>query len=385
MTATLRWTLVACATALGQTQSAAPQTPAPQSAAPQAANSAPRWRVQYFYDQAKSSLVFHDIQFFSPLHGMAIGNIQDGKSRKPAAVVTTDGGEHWSLTPIEDHPISLFLLNDTLGWMVTEHGLWQTTEAGKDWHKLPHPPAQPLRVFFTDANNGWAACLKKAVLATHDGGRHWEPVAVAAEPNGAPDRSAYTWIAFANATHGIITGINQPVQRFAPMFPAWLDPEDALSRRETPHLAYALTTNDGGKTWKTESASLIGRITRVRLAPDGVGLGLIEYADSFRFPSEAYKIDWKTGKNATIFRDKRYAITDVWVTPGGGAFLAGVETTGEVRSVSPGKIKVFQTSDWTTWNDEPVDYRAIAQRVLLAGAGDGVWLATDNGMILRWK
>jgi hypothetical protein len=31
-----------------------------------------------------------------------------------------------------------------------------------------------------------------------------------------------------------------------------------------------------------------------------------------------------------------------------------------------------------------VDYRAIANRVILAGAGeDGLWLATNNGMILK--
>jgi hypothetical protein len=354
-------------------------------AAGQTPNTAPRWRMQYFYDQAKSSLVFQDIQFFSPTRGMAVGIVVDGKGRKPVAVNTSDGGEHWSLSPLEENPVSLFLLNDTLGWMVTEHGLWQTTEAGKDWRKLPRPPAQPIRVFFVDANNGFAACTKKVVLATHDGGRHWEHVAAAAEPNGAPERSAYTWIAFVNGTYGIITGINQPVQHWGPTFPTWLDPEDALTHRETPHLAYALTTNDAGKTWKTGSASLLGRITRVRLAPGGAGLGLIEYADSFKFPSEAYKIDWRTGKNTTIFRDKRYALTDVWLTAGGSALLAGAEAAGEVRSISPGKIKVFQTSDWTTWTEQPVDYRAIAQRVLLAGAGEDVWLATDNGMILRWK
>jgi hypothetical protein len=32
----------------------------------------------------------------------------------------------------------------------------------------------------------------------------------------------------------------------------------------------------------------------------------------------------------------------------------------------------------------PVDYRASANRVYLAGAGEGaLWLATNNGMILK--
>jgi len=343
------------------------------------------WRAQYFYDEAKTSLVFQDFEFSSPRRGIAVGTVVDGKGRKPVSVTTQDGGEHWQLNPLDENPVSLFFLNDSLGWMVTEKGLWRTDEGGKDWRKLPHPPAQPIRVFFLDENNGWAACLKKTVLATHDGGRKWEPVAAAAEPAGSAERSAYTWIAFADAKFGFITGLNQPVQRWLPMFPTWLDPEDALTRRETSHLSYALATNDGGKTWKPESASLIGRITRVRLDAGGLGLGLIEYADSFKYPSEVYKIEWKTGKNTTIFRDKRYGISDVWLTPGGVALLAGVEYPGEVRSVAPGKVKVFRSTDMQSWSEQPVDYRAVAQRTLWAGAGEEMWLATDNGMILKWK
>jgi photosystem II stability/assembly factor-like uncharacterized protein len=369
----LRRTLIRCAAiGLGIASSAAQAPPL-------------RWQVQYFYDEAKTSLVFYDIQFVSAGRGMAVGSIVEGKSRKPVSLVTQDGGAHWQLVPIEENPVSVFFLNESVGWMLTEKGIWHTEEFGKDWRKLPRPPAQPVRVYFTDENNGWAACMKKAVLVTHDGGRKWEPVPAAAEPPGAAERSAYTWISFASPKYGIITGLNQPVQRWVPMFPTWLDPEDALSRRETAHLSYALITNDGGKTWKNQSASLIGRITRVRLGADGAGMGLIEYADSFKFPSEVYKIDWKSGKNTTVFRDKRYGISDVWLTPGGAAYLAGAEFPGEVRSVAPGKVKVFKSTDLAEWTDLPVDYRAVSQRVLLAGSGEDVWLATDNGMILKLR
>src|SRR5207244_78927 len=137
--------------------------------------------------------------------GIAVGNILEGKGRKAVSVVTQDAGATWQVVPIEENPVSVFFLNDSLGWMVTEKGLWRTDEGGKDWRKLPHLPAQPIRVFFVDENNGWAACMKKTVLATHDGGRKWEPVAAAAEPAGLPERSAYTWISFANANNGIIT------------------------------------------------------------------------------------------------------------------------------------------------------------------------------------
>ena len=43
-----------------------------------------------------------------------------------------------------------------------------------------------------------------------------------------------------------------------------------------------------------------------------------------------------------MFRDKRYAITDVWLTKDGTSYLAGIEMAGQVRSVAPGNVKVLQ-------------------------------------------
>ena len=348
---------------------------------------APRWQMQYSYDQAKSDLVLQDIQTPSVRRGVAIGNIQDGKGgRKPVAAVTSDGGAHWDVVKLEEVPVSLFFLNDSVGWMVTEKGLWKTDEAGKDWKKLPKLPAPPLRVYFADENNGWAACNKKTVLVTHDGGRKWEPVKAASEPPGAPDRSAYSWISFANRNYGIILGFNQPAMRWGSGFPAWMDPEDALSRRETPHLSYTLVTRDGGQTWRAGSASLLGQVTRARFSANGPGLGLIEYGDAATSPSEVFKLDWTTGKSLGIFRDKRWFITDVWLTKEGTSYLAGIEVVGKVHSIAPGNVKVFKSNDMATWVEMAVDYRAVAHRAMLSGADEqNLWLATDNGMILKLK
>src|ERR1035441_2660375 len=151
--------------------------------------------MQYFYDQAKSELILQDLQSPSVRRGVAIGSIQGSKaSRKPVAVMTSDGGAHWDVVKLEEVPVSLFFLNDSLGWMVTEKGIWKTDEAGKDWKKLPKPPATPWRVYFADENNGWAACNKKMVLVTHDGGHKWEPVHVATDPPGAPIAEYSDWI-----------------------------------------------------------------------------------------------------------------------------------------------------------------------------------------------
>jgi photosystem II stability/assembly factor-like uncharacterized protein len=344
---------------------------------------AQKWRVQYFYDQDKSTLNIVDLQFPSATRGLAIGQIVEGRSQKPVAVVTSDGGAHWQLVNLEDPPVSLFFLNESLGWMVTTKGLWQTTEAGRNWRKLPKLPGQVFRVHFLDEKHGFAAGTKKKVYETRDGAQTWSTVAAAAEPPGNPEFSAYTWIAFANPTSGIVTGWNMPPRRDQRM-PDWMDPEVAMSRRDLPHLSYSMETKDGGKTWKTSSASLFGQVSRVRFGTEGLGLFLLEYGASFRFPAEVFRLDWKTGKNQTLYRDKRFAISDVWLTKDNVAYLAGTQVIGQVRNIAPGKVQVLRSTDLTVWTEMAVDYKAVANRTMLAVVDEkNLWLATDNGMILK--
>ncbi len=346
---------------------------------------AERWQVQYFYDKNKSSLAIGDISFASPVRGVAVGSIHEGSRQRPVALVTSDGGAHWQLVPLKEDPLSLFFLNENIGWMVTEKGLWQTTEAGKSWTKMPRVPAQIFRVYFKDEKNGWAAGARKTVLETHDGGQHWTRVAAAAEQPGKVENSAYVWIAFATPQLGAITGWNRPPEQTpTPRLPEWIDPEAALHHREWPHLSLELETRDGGKTWKSGSASVFGLVTRLRFGPPGAGLGLIEYSNSFQFPSEVHRLKWPTGGSERVYRDKQFAATDVWVTPDGTGYISGIVVTGELRSLVPGKVKVLKSQDFSTWTDIEVDYRAVANRTTMAAAGDhDIWLATDNGMILK--
>ena len=347
---------------------------------------AQHWQSQYFYDKSKSTLVFVDMHFTSPTRGLAVGTILEGKSHRPVALTTSDGGAHWDISNLEDTPVSLFFLNESLGWMVTVHGLWQTTEAGKDWHKVHGLPAGIWRVYFKDENSGFGVGLRKQVVETSNGGRDWKAVAAAAEPPGLAKYSAYTWIAFPTPKNGIITGWNIPPRAVQQQYPDWMAPEEAISRPDVPHLSYELSTNDGGKTWKTGSASLFGEISRFRFLPGGLGLGLVEHSNGFRYPSEVHRIDWTTGKNEVIYRDRRFAVTDIWLSSDGTAWLAGVVVPGEIRSVVPGKVQVLKSrgTDFTVWSSQDADYRAQANRVVMAGADDrNLWVATDSGMILK--
>jgi photosystem II stability/assembly factor-like uncharacterized protein len=346
---------------------------------------AQEWKSQYFYDENKTSLTILDLQFPSTQRGIAVGFVSKGNHRTPAAILTRDGGTHWEMTQPEEIPVSVFFLNESLGWMVTEGGLYKTTEAGRNWTKVGKLPKGPiLRVYFSDANTGWGVGEKKTVLETHDGGVKWVPVSTAAAPPGEAQYSAYTWISFATPQFGLITGFNLPPRRWGPVFPDWLDPQGASNYRDVPHLNYSLETRDSGKSWKSTSASLFGDTTKVRFLPDGSGIGLVEYSQYFRLASEVYTIDWHTGKSESIYKDAKFAVTDVWKIPDGTVYMAGTLAQGRMRNLVPGKVQVLTSKDYKSWLALPVDYRATANRVYLAAVDDrNIWIATDTGMILK--
>lgn len=356
--------------------------PAPQSP-PVSANG--EWKSQYYYDDAKNTLELEDIAMPSAQRGVAVGTIVNGSHRHPALVLTSDGGAHWELNKPDELPVSLFFLNENLGWMVTENGLWKTTETGRKWTKIGKFPKGPiLRVYFLDADRGYAVGEKKTILETHDGGLKWTQVATAAAPPGEAAFSAYTWVAFATPQYGLILGFNQPPRRWGPDLPDWMDPQAASTYRDVPHLNYSLETRDGGKTWRSSSASLFGDTTKVQFLPDGQGVGLVEYSQYFRMASEVYAIDWKTGKSHSIYKDAKFGVTDICRMPDGTTYLAGILAPGRMRNLVPGKVQVLVSHDDKNWQPIPVDYRATANRVVLAAASDqNIWMTTDTGMILK--
>jgi photosystem II stability/assembly factor-like uncharacterized protein len=348
---------------------------------------AQRWQIQYFYDQDKSHLEIVDLQFPSATRGVAVGVIVGGKhEQQPTSVVTSDGGAHWQVMPLKETPVSLFFLNESVGWLVTAKGVWQTLEMGKTWTKLPKPPGEIYRVYFTDDKNGWAVGPKKTVLETHDGGQKWAPVVVATQQPGDVHYSAYTWIAFATPQMGVITGWNIPPRNAFYERPDWVDPQAALHRRETPHLSYTLSTRDGGKTWIQNSVSLFGTVSRIRMKGNGGGLGLLEYGPGFRYPSEAYALDWTTGKSRSLYHDTKFAVSDIWLTADGTAYLAGNVPQGQLGGIIPGRVQVLVSKDLAKWDPMEVDYRAEALQTFLAAPDDeNIWLATNTGMILKLK
>ncbi len=347
--------------------------------------SAERWDIQYFYDENKTSLTITDLKFPSERRGIASGYLKEKEDKiRPMVLITSDGGAHWTLNPVKEAGISLFFLDDSLGWMVTSKGLWQTEESGRNWHKLKSPK-DILQVWFLDRQHGWAIGLHKSVFETTDGGATWSPLEAAAKPGANPLYTAYGSIAFANAKSGVIAGWNSPPRPDRSTFPDWMDPEKAHRRRQWPSLLIFLQTQDGGKSWASSTASIFGRLTRMSFLPNGSGLGLIEFLDDFEYPSEVYKITPGAGNNTRAFREKNRWITDVLMTPH-ASYAAGLEPVGTIRrNPIPGKLKVLTSQDRDHWREMTVDYRADAHRAILAAAGESVWVATDTGMILKMR
>ncbi|HVX66412.1 MAG TPA: hypothetical protein VHA11_07415 [Bryobacteraceae bacterium] len=342
---------------------------------------AERWRMQYFYEAPETEFVITGLAFPTSGRGMAAGYLS-GKKDKPYAVSTSDGGETWKPVTVPDEALSLFFLDEKDGWLVGRDNLWRTGDFGQTWVKLGKA-AGALRVWFVTPQRGWAVGAKKSVYETSDGGANWQRVAAAAEPKTTEDYTVYGAIAFSNPQRGIISGWSRPPRRGErPNAPEWIEPENA--RREWPGVTINLETQDAGAHWKVSQTSMFGQITALSFAPDGTGLGLVEFFDKFDFPSEVYRMEARTGQNTRVFRARDRVVTDVLLDASATGYLAAFEPAGLVfRSPVPGKLKILKSTDLNHWQETEVDYRALARRAVLASAGAGrVWVATDTGMIL---
>ncbi|MEO7652647.1 MAG: hypothetical protein ABIZ80_19480 [Bryobacteraceae bacterium] len=344
-----------------------------------------RWQMQYFYDEDKTSLSIVDIKFPSARRGIAVGYTEERDSMKPVSLITDDGGAHWTLSPIKEQPLSLFFFNDSLGWMVTAKGIWQTEEAGRTWRKKKAPQGI-IRVYFTTPDRGWAIGIKNQVYTTTSGGDAWEKLAVVETIKARAEFTTYAAIDFTGSEIGLIAGWNRPPRRTDSFVPEWADPQSASHRRAWPGITIVLDTRDGGTNWTPTTASIFGQVTQVRLTPQGGGLALIEHPGTFEYPSEVTLLNWKTGKSTSAYRDPARHVTDIGIVAQGAMYIAAVEQTGRLHATPiPTKVILLKSDDsGEHWTEQDADYRAVARAVRLAiSPAGGVWAATDTGMILK--
>ncbi len=342
--------------------------------------------MQYFYDKENEEFRINDLRFMSPNHGLAVGWIAERKGRpRPYSVATTNGGAKWEAQPLPDVGLSTFFLNDSLGWLVGEKGVYRTEEGGRDWKRVSKLKNDIAinRVHFIDENHGWAACERKTVLETKDGGKTWDELKKASEPTANPDYTSCNWIDFVSPKDGMIVGSSIP-PRPGDNRPVWMDPEGASKRREWPTLTVTLETRDAGATWKSQTAPAFGQATRFRTGANGTALVVIRFSNSFEWPSEVYQV--KTGGSSTrVFRQADLVVTDCAWMSANRAILAAVEPPGKLHQLPiPGKIHVLVSDNLTNWTEMKVDYKAYGNSAVLSVLGpDQAWLATDTGQILK--
>ena len=336
--------------------------------------------MQFFYDKAGSSLDIRDLQCPSASRCIAAGSIEDKKGHsKGAVVLTSDSGKNWSLSEVNEQPISLFFLDDSLGWMVTDRGVWTTNESGRTWKKLPGLKKGILQVYFLNPSHGFAIGFPKAVYETTDAGQHWAKVAAAERPATDREDTVYECISF-DGQHGIIAGnVSQPGDDAE----VWINPAEARLHKERQSKLVILETRDGGATWESYISVLYGKMSQLVMSKEGFAVAIFEYHNLYSLPSRVYKVKFRH-QHGHHLRRARPRGGGHRATSGRRRMLAAIEPPGASNQVPiPGKLKMLKSSNLKVWEEMPVDYRAVAQRATLAAPdGQHLWVATDTGMIL---
>lgn len=340
---------------------------------------AERWQAQYFHDVDREELKLLAIAFCSTSRGVASGVLSTDRSVKAVAMVTSNGGSTWTKTELDEPGYAVSFLDETSGWMLTESGIWFTDECGRNWRRI-HKQRGLMDVRFVSRERGWAVGAGKTAIETFDGGKTWTKVKAVADLEVDQERTTFNVIEPVTPTTLVMVGrsINPRKNRI----PLWLDPSPHR-RKELPALSLTLETNNAGNTWSINKVSLFGRISKVRILKNGQGLALVEFDEYFEYPSELLTMNARAGSNTRPLRRKDLAITDIVAKP--EYFAAGFQPPGQIfRSPVPGKVRILRSRDLINWTENPVDYRAVATRVMLAEAGGQLWAATDTGMILKF-
>jgi Photosynthesis system II assembly factor YCF48 len=343
-----------------------------------------RWKIQYLYDHAGSNFDIRDVVCPSPQHCVAAGVITDQNDRRRGAVVlTSDGGRHWSQFEVKELPLSLFFLDETTGWMVTDHGLWSAVEGGRSWNRVEDRKGI-LQAYFLNANHGYIAGTSGLLDETLDGGKTWAKLPQAGSASSAAGAGLEARaVSFDSLTfqgpHGIIIGEIDPS---APL------PKGA-SRSALGHVV-VLETLDGGKNWNTSSVPLDAGLGRLRLSKQGFVLALLVYTEGHSpLASAVFQAVLGEPRARMVFGERDRTASDVALLDDGRALVVAVEPPGNSPQVPiPGKLKILESRNIgprqaLVWREMDVDYRALAQAAVIAVADPGhMWVATDTGAIL---
>ena len=211
--------------------------------------------------------------------------------------------------------------------------------------------------------HGYAIGFPKAVYETTDGGKKWTKLPAAARPPTGPEDTIYECISFLGQ-HGVIVGM-RPVGtdgRLSVVVESVRGP----AHKERPIHAVDSRNRGRGATlgilhfvglWEDHAAGYVqaGLLARA-----------VRVSQLFQLPSRVFKLKFRTSREI-VFGEKDRAVTDVALLPDGSGLIASVEPPGYSNQVPiPGKLKMLSSRDLKVWEEMDVDYRAVAQRAILA-------------------
>ena len=335
---------------------------------------ADRWRISFSYDKPQENFDIADFVCPAPGKCMATGALEHEGKFNPYAVITSDGGTHWTPLPLPEIPLSMFFLNPTTAWIVGEKAIFGSRDGGATWKKLSSSH-DIERVYFLDENRGFAVGDNQALLETSNGGSKWTEIRALEGLTAQPAENSFHWIFFSDDHDGIVIGEIEPTNESR--VPSWLEPR----RRHSTWLLLG-RTSDGGASWK---------FTRLQRTDDLVDVHVEQKSLWFLFQpsgtesqSEVTSCDWHKDALIPLVTDSDALLADA-VHAGDRFFVAAISRQGRLMDVPiPGKLRIFSGPDFDRMTAMDVDYRAEALRARFAVAPDGaVFLATDTGMILR--
>lgn len=351
--------------------------------------SAPRFVRRFLYERDKTEADFFHFQFLSDKTGFLCGNYTV-KNEKPKGLllITRDGGAKWTPQDLEFIPISFFALDDSLLWCVSANEeLWHSTEGGRDWRKVAKKKrARSVRFF--DDKIGILLGTEKLMLRTTDSGKTWMPIPEIDLTGGSVERFAFTAAEVWGNKLAVVAGRSgDSMRRLFRSHPDWIEPDVAARTPSLPSMTVVLDSVNAGAKWRTSTVSAFGSVNRIRIGADGTGLILVQFDPAFTYGGELYSfLPLKDGVMAQLFRPMDMILHDAVQVPGKGYYVGCTQRTGKLTLPIPAKVRVQFSTDGKVFTDIPVDYRAVAESVLMASTPSGeVWLATDEGMLLSLR
>jgi photosystem II stability/assembly factor-like uncharacterized protein len=336
--------------------------------------SQPGWSWQNPLPQGNS---LSGIAFADANHGFAIGYAG-------TILHTTDGGENWTLQPIDYHDdlFSVCVFDTNTAFVGGNNGkLFKTTDAGQTWVNLiTDYNGSILDISFCDANNGMISTGYVKLLRTTNGGTDWTIINVP---------SWFKRISMADAnTATAITGTNAEIYRTTDAGVTWQDQTvstlddledicfvDVNNGTAVGWNGIILHTTDGGANWNWQGASVSNDLYAVSFLNTNVGTA-VGYGGTIIHTTDG-GTNWEVQSSGLV----NYAqLSGVCVIDNNHAFCAG--SNGVVlKTTNGGTNWEKKTSGNSSVHFKGVDFldKNIGTAVGFAGV---MWHTTDGG--LHW-